>query len=269
MFLFIQEIYIHPIFIRACFRHALKKPAPQTIPRSGEEGAKVDCYAVKIQIDKYQSFWVERICGNILSGYIYDQRSEQRVPYEMHLSTLDTSTIEITKFKGYYDISFSSLIEFFIKDFSSYIHIKMSFLSVIDRTLQYAYNRKTLQAHKRIEVIKFLIQRHLYKREEFNIVDLMLGLHSLRLINHPDKNRIKGILKLYVESFIETEEILRLGGGRYKITGKAISTLEEYENVERKHSENKRLQEIIAMTTIILMLLAAGLIKFPVMLDFT
>jgi len=87
-----------PIFIRACFRHALKKPAPQTIPRSGEEGAKVDCYAVKIQIDKYQSFWVERICGNILSGYIYDQRSEQRVPYEMHLSTLDTSTIEITKF---------------------------------------------------------------------------------------------------------------------------------------------------------------------------
>ena len=193
MFLFIQEIYIHPIFIRACFRHALKKPAPQTIPRSGEEGAKVDCYAVKIQIDKYQSFWVERICGNILSGYIYDQRSEQRVPYEMHLSTLDTSTIEITKFKGYYDISFSSLIEFFIKDFSSYIHIKMSFLSVIDRTLQYAYNRKTLQAHKRIEVIKFLIQRHLYKREEFNIVDLMLGLHSLRLINHPDKNRIKGI----------------------------------------------------------------------------
>ena len=98
MFLFIQEIYIHPIFIRACFRHALKKPAPQTIPRSGEEGAKVDCYAVKIQIDKYQSFWVERICGNILSGYIYDQRSEQRVPYEMHLSTLDTSTIEITKF---------------------------------------------------------------------------------------------------------------------------------------------------------------------------
>jgi hypothetical protein len=149
LFLFIQEIYIHPIFIRACFRHALKKPAPQTIPRSGEEGAKVDCYAVKIQIDKYQSFWVERICGNILSGYIYDQRSEQRVPYEMHLSTLDTSTIEITKFKGYYDISFSSLIEFFIKDFSSYIHIKMSFLSVIDRTLQYAYNRKTLQAHKR------------------------------------------------------------------------------------------------------------------------
>ena len=114
---------MRPIFIRACFRHALKKPAPQTIPRSGEEGAKVDCYAVKIQIDKYQSFWVERICGNILSGYIYDQRSEQRVPYEMHLSTLDTSTIEITKFKGYYDISFSSLIEFFIKDFSSYIHI--------------------------------------------------------------------------------------------------------------------------------------------------
>ena len=118
-------------------------------------------------------------------------------------------------------------------------------------------------------MIKFLIQRHLYKREEFNIVDLMLGLHSLRLINHPDKNRIKGILKLYVESFIETGEILRLGGGSYKITGKAISTLEEYENVERKHSENKRLQEIIAMTTIILMLLAAGLIKFPVMLDFT
>ena len=44
----------------------------------------------------------------------------------MHLSTLDTSTIEITKFKGYYDISFSSLIEFFIKDFSSYIHIKLN-----------------------------------------------------------------------------------------------------------------------------------------------
>ena len=88
MFLFIQEIYIHPIFIRACFRHALKKPAPQTIPRSGEEGAKVDCYAVKIQIDKYQSFWVERICGNILSGYIYDQRSELEARIQLRSATL-------------------------------------------------------------------------------------------------------------------------------------------------------------------------------------
>lgn len=69
---------MRPIFIRACFRHALKKPAPQTIPRSGEEGAKVDCYAVKIQIDKDQSFWIERILWDILSGYIYDQRSEQK-----------------------------------------------------------------------------------------------------------------------------------------------------------------------------------------------
>lgn len=58
----------------------------------------------------------------------------------------------------------------------------------------------------------------------------------------------------------------------YEVTGKAIITLERYEEQERRHVEAVKLQRKMVLLTIFLVIMAAvqaGLIKFPPLLDFS
>ncbi len=162
--------------------------------------------------------------------------------------------------------------DFILKDITRYIEVEFFIIKTIHNIKQFIFNKTPLQKSKRTDVLKILIEKYSTKNVDFNIVSLMMHIHSSKYFNHPDKDTATSLLKLYLNSFVESGEIIKTKGIDYKLTGKAIVTLENYENEERKHQENLRLQRIITLATIIMALLAAiqaDLIKMPTLFDLT
>ena len=103
------------------------------------------------------------------------------------------------------------------------------------------------------------------------IIDLMTKLYSMNWVLHPSADEQQQKLELYLDSLVESGELNNVNH-EYVVTGKAISTLERYEEEERRHSEAVKLQRKMVSLTIFLVFMAmvqAGLIKFPPLLDFS
>ena len=97
-------------------------------------------------------------------------------------------------------------------------------------------------------------------------------MHTYRWFYHPDKEMQKKYLELYLESFVESGELSCKDSITYKLTGKAVVTLESFEDEERKHRDNFIIQVVMVLLTIALTFLAtvqAGLIKLPILFNLT
>ncbi|WP_429124550.1 hypothetical protein [Aeromonas allosaccharophila] len=258
--------------IYKCLSKALKKPAPNLIPRTGEDAASVDCYSCRIILNDNISFWVESVDRDCINGYTIGETSDDRLYKKLTLNDVGLSQLKIKKYKGIYDYTFKNGYDFILKDLTKYIDAVLFFIKKLDVITQSIFNKKSLQKNKRTDILKILVEQYSTRNAEFNIVSLMMHIHSSKYFNHPDKDTATSLLKLYLNSFVESGEVIKTQGINYKLTGKAIVTLENYENEERKHKENLRLQRIITFTTIIMALLAAiqaDLVKMPTILDLT
>lgn len=259
-------------FIYLCIAKALKKPAPSPVPRSGKEGMKMNCYSCGINLPNKSILWVESVNRVFVKGYTVNRDTGEHIYQELPLRTIKLSDLHIKKCKGLYAYSFRNGVDFIIKDMTGYIAFKIFLMSSIRNLNQLRFNKHPLQKKKRTEILKILIEQHSSKNSEFNVVSLMVLIHTSKYFNHPEKDIATSLLKLYLDSFVESGEVIRTQGINYKLTGKAIVTLEAYENEEEKHSENIRLQGILTFTTIVIMLLAAiqsGIIKIPTIFDLT
>lgn len=125
---------------------------------------------------------------------------------------------------------------------------------------------------QRHELLKILVQNYIDSTHTgIDIIDLMTKLYSIRWIMHPRGDEVEKKLYLYLDSLVETGE-LRKVNNEYVVQGKAIATIENYEETKRRHRDNILVQTIIACITIILAISAlvqAGVIKLPTLIDFS
>ena len=99
----------------------------------------------------------------------------------------------------------------------------------------------------------------------------MTKLYSIKWVLHPSGDEQQKKLGLYLDSLEESKE-LRKVNDEYVVTGKAISTIEKYEEEERRHTEAVKLQRKMFWLTILLLIvgiLQSGVIKLPIWLDYS
>ena len=60
------------------------------------------------------------------------------------------------------------------------------------------------------------------------VIDLMTKLYSIKWVLHPSADEQQNRLELYLDSLVESGD-LRKVNTEYVVTGKAISTIEKYE----------------------------------------
>ena len=116
-----------------------------------------------------------------------------------------------------------------------------------------------------------MMERHIQNNTSaIGIHQLMTELYSLKWIYHPDRNDQRRKLELYLGSLVIGGEIVK-NNSDYEIAGKAITTIEKYEEEERRHAEQVRMQSRTLWLTLIIALLAlvqANVIKLPTVFDF-
>jgi hypothetical protein len=247
----------------------IAKTCESRIPRSGEEGEKVNCYVVALDREEMPFFVATGYTDNKLTGLIWDGQSYSNY-HTLGLQELENGRLRITHYYGLSEVKYDNIYDTSWHHITKFIYLKIRFYRYISSTHQYFFNKRKLVSKKRIELLQFMMDDQLDRTHDgISTVDLMTKLYSINWVLHPSGDEQQKKLELYLDSLVTSEE-LRKVNYEYVVTGKAISTIEKYEEEERRHTEAVKLQKMMVLLTIVLAIVAiiqSGLLKLPTLLD--
>jgi hypothetical protein len=97
----------------------------------------------------------------------------------------------------------------------------------------------------------------------------MTNIYSMRLFLHPSWEAQSRKMKLYLDSLVQSGDIEKVND-EFVVTGKALNTLERYEEEEQRHTEAVKLQRRmfwIAVIALLFTIVQAGIVRLPTLLD--
>lgn len=255
---------------KALFKNILSKNCPNRISRSGDEGKKVNCFTVRLDKNKEPFLLVENFKDNKLIGKKWDgQKFIDN--FEVDIKKLEEYELFIIHYYGLATITFDGINDYGWNYFFKYIYIKLWLRNTIQNIDQFFFNKKKIVTDNRLSLLENMLEIQLNKpKSGIGFVDLMCKLYSFKWLYHPNKEIEKRKLKLYLDSLIDSGELIEKNN-EYFVTGKAISTLEKYEQSEEKHiREVKHQRKIVLLTVIIAFatLLQTKIINIPTLISF-
>lgn len=119
-----------------------------------------------------------------------------------------------------------------------------------------AYRLRSLERKQRMDVLRMLVEKTTDRQDyATSVVTLMVDLYTTLVFLHPEKARIMGYTKLLLQSLVESKD-LETDGLRYKVTPKALVTLTQWEEDDRRHRDSVTQQQWIKAFTLILAIAA-------------
>lgn len=247
----------------------ISRSCESRIPRSGEEGEKVNCFVVALDRDNEPFFVATGFEKGLLTGLRWNgERYAEE--HSISINDLNDGNLRITHYYGLSEVIYSSIYDLAWNYLSKVVYLRIHIHRYISSAHQYFFNKKKLVTKKRMELIQFMMNDQLDREHNgIGVIDLMTKLYSIKWVLHPSADEQQNRLELYLDSLVESGE-LRNVNTEYVVTGKAISTIEKYEEEERRHTEAVKLQKKMVSLTILIAFVAivqSGIIKLPVLLD--
>lgn len=229
----------------------------------------VNCYTVALDRDGSPYFLARDIHGDVISGFIWNGHSYEDSA-EISITDLNNGFFNVTHFYGLTEIIYESIYDATWHYVTRFIYIKIRLRRHIDSTYQHFFNKRKLVTKKRMDLLRLMMDDQLDRRHDgVTSIDLISRIYSMRLFLHPSWELQHKKIKIYLESLVSSGELQKIND-EYVVTGKAISTIEQYEEDERRHTEAVKIQRRILYLTIVAVMVAAvqsGLIKLPTLID--
>ena len=240
-----------------------------SIPRSGDEGNRVNCYVVALDNVSDPYFLATAFNNNKLIGLEWDGKSYTNKK-SISIDSISKSKVRITHYYGLSEVTYSGIYDLLINKITKWPYIKIHASRLISSVDQYFFNKKKLVTKQRIDLLKFMMLDQIDRiNKGISSLDLMTKLYSIKWVLHPEGDQQKEELKLYLDSLVKSED-LENPNDEYVVTGNAIRTIEKFEEEERRHVESVKMQRRMLFLTFIIVILAiiqAEVIKLPVLLD--
>lgn len=249
----------------------LTKPCPTRIPRTGDSGKQVNCYSIGLYEGNIPIMLVNSIDDNSLSGSHFEGggfRTDASIPFNLTKGL----NIRIEHYHGLITHTYTGLIDFAINEWTKFYRLQSIFALAKHSVPQFFFNKKKLQLPKRMSILEAIIAKQSEEPEKaFSSLDLMSYMYSLRWYLHPQRSELRKKMDLYLSSFEASGELRRNGGKlEYFITGKAVSTLEQYQIETARAKDAESSNTWMLRLTAILAFFAAfqsGLISSPALID--
>uniref|UniRef100_A6VZK6 Uncharacterized protein n=1 Tax=Marinomonas sp. (strain MWYL1) TaxID=400668 RepID=A6VZK6_MARMS len=236
-------------------KYLLEKPAPARIPRSGEKALNVDCNVVYFRsLDKRWTLLCDAVSDEGVTGS-YWANGEEFGCVSIPFCLMGDYELDITHFYSRYDLRYGSIAQYFCKGILPVDKLKI----LIGKGSQFLFNKKELVRSERIEVLKLILEKELDQRQyEVSSVALSTLLYTEKWVFHPDKSRQLRYNDLLLKSLHESGELERTQYG-FKLSSKALVTIAQYEEDQRKHREN--ISQAKSMKWLTVVLICVGLIQ--------
>lgn len=223
-------------FLKRLLRHS----CPDPIPYSDEKGKRFCCYVVELKSSTDESLLlVNEISDKGFIGKYYNAQDLKLYPACVPIGCTDDVSKEIVRYIGTWKFPYQSVFKCVLHDWTYYNRIPI----IRDAVDQFFFNRRDLALKEKTKALKVLVKRY---REEpsarFNEVKLVEFLHGRRWAKHPDRVGLQAHARLLLDSLRDSGELqvveddLNLYNS-YELTGKALTTLETYEQEAIRHEQ--------------------------------
>ncbi|MBN1928031.1 MAG: hypothetical protein JW764_00590 [Chlorobiaceae bacterium] len=259
------------IIYKKYIEYALSKKCPVMISRSGEKGKRVNCYSIAIDKENQPCYLVKSLVDDELTCLQWDGNSYSN-ECKVAFSIIKPKDFRISHYYGLSEVTFFGINDFILGRLFFIEYIKIHLYRILTATNQYVFNKKKLFTKQRIKLLRVLFDLRLEGEKKFHVFRLMTELYTVKWLNHPDGNSQIQKVEFYLNALVDTGELKKTEGGTYELTGLAIRAIEDYEEQERKHVENVKIQRRMFWLTLVIVLLTlvqAGLIKLPPIIDLT
>lgn len=229
----------------------------------------MNCYVVTADRDGFPYFMATEVTGDRVNGMQWNGSS-----YSEHgslsIADLDAGDFRITHYYGLSEVIYENIYDAAWNYFTKLVYLKINIHRFLDSTFQYFFNKRKLVTKKRIELLQLIMEDQIDRTHDgITLSDLMVKLYSMRMFLHPTWETQEKRLQLYLDSLVASRDITMVND-EYVVSGAALSTIERYEEEERRHAEAVKMQWLIAAITILGVAFAAvqsGFIKLPTVLD--
>jgi len=255
---------------RALLEIPLRRPSPDRIPRSGDEGAAVDCYTTRVMRDGDEPLIIESASGSTLNCLEFDG-NRYSIESTKEFSELLPYKFEFTHYHGLCTTTYFGWLDLAIGRIFRLPYIKAKLYVWYHNFAQGLYNRRKLVTKQRIDLLKIILDAQVNGHDKLSSLSVMSLIHTDRWYGHPNQEDEHHRIEFYLEKLVETNDLVR-NGIDYQISGQGVAAIEIYEEQERQHSENISSQRRMFWLTIVIALLTlvqAGLVKLPPLLDLT
>lgn len=233
-----------------------------------QDESKVDSFDVLIDRDKQPYLAVVGLEDATLDCLkLHGER--YAIPSKVDLALLKASDFRVIHFYKGRRFRYQGLARFVLATITRIPYARDLFLQWLDNFKQKRFNATKLVTKRRIELLNLLIRKTLDGQNEFDTLNLMVDLYSIRSVARPDWDIKERQLEFYLESLVATGD-LKFANNAYRVNGQAIRTIEEHEEQEIKHRDALRMQRWVVFLTFLIVLLTlvqAGLVKLPPILD--
>ena len=227
-------------------------------------------YKLWIKTTEEKSVLVDRINETeCIEGREYNPTSESHDTHtELESSYENLSRVTVRHYYKCETLEYDSLFLLALLNFSGLDKLKVNIKIALSSAVQLIHNSKTIHIKTRHELLRFIVNKY-GTEKDFGLLMLSTAMYSLRFFKNPQRPNIQKKIQLYLDSFVASGE-LEIKNYRYRITGKAIVTLEQFEIDERRHRDSLKNQRRVLWLTIVIALSAviqAGIIKLKPFLD--
>lgn len=237
-------------------RHAIgvvsHMPAGRSIPLTSPEADNNNVYTARAKIGEGDYVFV--VTGNVLpegiEGVWFNGHGQGGMDCVLLNRSLDEFTFRISHYYRGFEIYYFSPWRFLLHHYTHFAW----FILWRDRIAQAFFNRKRLVRKDRMDALRYIYEQTLRDQTfQTSGFDLMTKLYSKRWIRHPRQQEMHAYYNLLLDALCGDGDIKR-GQYSYTLESRALRTLSEFEEDERRHRDNKRHQTILAILTAALIL---------------
>ena len=259
---------------RKAIQQALKRNSPRRISYSESNVRNINCYTVFLRSEEVNGLdlIVEELTPTEINGFQFqvDSYEEQR---SFKADELKNCDLKIIHYLRHLQTTYDSAFDFWRGELT---FLPQRFL-VKQAIFQWLHNKTTRFRHDRVNILKQLVDLHLStekpdglfagNNDEQSAIGLFEALYGSEVFAHPKFELEYRRFNLILESFCENGEISRTNG-RYRLEGKAISTIAEFEEAERRHQNGVSQNRRLVWLTLVIAAAASAQVLIPFFSDF-
>jgi hypothetical protein len=220
-----------------------RKRCPDMISM-GRSVKEINCFSICVDNpDGSPLLLVDSLAPPVFAGRKWNEK-QYLDAHTININDVLPSQIRIRHYYGPHTIKYDGLYVYIFSGATGWEKFKADVSRLIHGTQQFIFNQKNLATKSRIDLLRFLIDHHISSKDkDVHVLGVMQALYTTHCLCHPQYDQQKEITRLLMDSLVDTGELRKIDGNMcYRITPKAMTTLNACEIDEQRHADNVKRQ---------------------------
>lgn len=228
-----------------------EKNTPDHLSLSRSVMEQADMYEVYIRDgENIRGYLFDRMEGNELIVKRYDAEDDgYRESVRLPMGDVSPDNVNGLHFYRGYRLGFDGLAQLESRGLRKLL-ADIDRYQKKDKSQQERFNSQLPRIKDRMRVLDAAIGLYVQKGHPFGISRIATQIYTHRWEYHPQREIIERELQLALDSFVAGGELSLEHPQGYQPTGKAFTTLAEYELQNRRHQDNASLQKKLFWATV-------------------